>query len=251
MKQLLISLSLLLLVTGCSYKDSTAVVTETSKDGLIDNDGEVLIKPIYKKMYNLKTVNDNSYAHPHYINLHWLKIDEEEFAVVKNIDNKYGIIDKEGNLKLKVIFDSIGEFFNGYAKVEVDNKYGLIDENFEVVLKPIYDDIRNVLDGSIIVKNYTKNKQEKYACLDTDMDMLASFDYDMIYLSHENRMRIVKNNLWGFMDTDCNIIAEPKYTFADDFSRGIARVKNGKLWTYINLDGEELNRKTFQEADNF
>ena len=32
---------------------------------------------------------------------------------------------------------------------------------------------------------------------------------------------------------------------------GIARVEKGKLWTYLNLDGEEITRKAFEKADNF
>lgn len=251
MKQVLILISMLFIITGCSFKDNTAVITESNKDGVINRDGEVIVKPIYKKAYNFTTLEENNYSHPHYINLHWLHIDDNEYAVVKNIDNKLGVIDKEGNLKLKVIFDSIGQFFNGYSKVEVSGKYGLINNDFEIVLKPIYDEIRNVLDGSIVVKNYTKNGEAKYACLNTDMDMVASFDYDMIYLSTEKRMRIQKDNFWGFMDTDCKVIVEPKYSFADDFSKGIARVKKDNLWTYINLHGEELTRKTFTNVDNF
>ena len=38
-------------------------------------------------------------------------------------------------------------------------------------------------------------------------------------------MRIVKDDKWGFMDTKCNVIVEPKYAFADDYSKGIARVR--------------------------
>ncbi|AXH13378.1 WG repeat-containing protein [Halarcobacter bivalviorum] len=251
MRQIFILIATILVISGCSFKDNTTVVSESNKDGVINKDGEVIVKPIYKKVYNFTTVEDNNYSHPHYINLHWLHIDDKEYAVVKNIDNKLGIIDKDGDLKLKAIFDSIGQFFNGYAKVEIAGKYGLINEDFEVVLKPIYDEVRNVIDGSIIVKNYTKNGQAKYACLDTDMDMVASFDYDMIYLSNEERMRIVKDDKWGFMNTDCKVTVEPKYSFVDDYSRGIARVKIDNLWSYVDLNGDEITPKSFTDADNF
>ncbi len=251
MKKLLIFMAIVLLYTGCTYKDDATTVTVAKKEGLINRDGEIEVKPIYKDMSYLKDIDSNTYVHPHYINLHWLHIGDEEFAVVRNVDDKYGIIGRDGKLKLKVIFDSIGEFFNGYAKVEVDKKFGLINEKFEVVVKPIYDELRDVLDGSVIVRNYDKNKKTKYGCLNLDNELVASLDYDMIYLSNEGRMRIVKDDKWGFMDTKCNVIVEPKYAFADDYSKGIARVEKGKLWTYLNLDGEEITRKAFEKADNF
>lgn len=251
MKQFLICLGIVLFINGCSYKEQTTVITVAQKDGLIDSDANIIVKPIYKKVYYMDNIAVNEYAHPHYINLHWIHIDDEKFAIVKNIDNKMGIIGEDGTLKLKVIFDSIGTFFNGFAKIEVNHKFGLINEDFEIVLKPIYDDIRNVLDGTIIVKNYETNKQAKYGCLNEEMELIASLDYDMIYLSSEERMRVEKSGLWGFLDLNCNVIAKAQYTFADDYSNGVARVKKGEVWTFLDLEGEELSHKIFNDADNF
>ncbi|XPV68947.1 MAG: WG repeat-containing protein [Halarcobacter sp.] len=251
MKNILTFVAIVLLCAGCSYKNDATTVSVAKKEGLINRNGEIEVKPIYKDMSYLKDFDSNEYEHPHYINLHWLHFGDDEFAVVRNVDDKYGIIGRDGKLKLKAIFDSIGEFFNGYAKIEVDKKFGLINEKFEIVVKPIYDDVRNVIDGSVIVKNYDKNKRTKYGCLNLDNKLVAPLDYDMIYLSNEKRMRIVKDGKWGFMDTKCNVVVDPIYTFADDYSKGIARVKKSELWTYLNLDGKELTRKTFDSADNF
>lgn len=251
MKAFISSLIILFVITGCSQKDKTTVITEHNKDGLINDEGELIVKPIYKKAYYLDNPLSNDYEHPHYINFHWIHVADEKYAIVKNIDNKFGIIDENGQLHLKVIFDSIGQFFNGFAKIEVHNKFGLINEDFEIVLKPIYDDIRNVLNGAIIVKNFDKKNIAKYGCLNTNMNEVLPMDYDMIYLSRESRMRIEKNGLWGFIDTQCNMIAKPVYSYADDYSKGFARVQKGKLWTYLNHDGKEIERKTFSHTDNF
>lgn len=252
MKESLLALCLLVFISGCSSKEHTTAITVQEKDGLINNKGEVLVKPIYKKVFHLDNLTSNDYAHPNYVNFHWIHISDEKFAIVKNIDNKYGIIDREGNLKLKVIFDSIGNFFNGFAKIEVNQKFGLINEDFEIVLKPIYDGVRDVIDNSVIVRNFNKNKRVQYGCLNANnMNMILPLDYDMIYLSSEDRMRTNKDGLWGFIDTKCNIISENKYQYADDFSNKIARVQKDNLWTHIDLNGKELNKKTFSNSDNF
>lgn len=250
MKRYIAGIALIALITGCADKN-TAVVTVGDKKGVVNENGEVQVKPIYKSMKRLDTLSTNNYDHPHYLNFHWLHLNGERFAVVRNIDNKYGVIDEDGNLKLKVIFDSIGQFINGFAKVEVDGKYGLIDENLEIVLKPIYDDVRTAVEGSIVVKNYMKNKVQ-YGCLNAKMELVAPLDYDMIYLSNEDRMRIKKDNLWGFMDEDCKVIVEPQYKFVSDFSNGLAKVeKTDGLVTYVDLSGKEVLRKTFNGGIDF
>jgi len=252
MKKYLIAASLLAVMAGCTSKNHTTVVSLDNKDGLLNENGKVLIKPIYKKMYKFTEIEKNKYEHPNYLNLHWLHSGVNEYAIVKNVDNKYGIITKDGKLKLKVIYDSIGSFFNGYAKIEVNNKFGLIDENFNVVVKPIYDDVRNTIDGATIVRNFDKNKRTKYGCLDNKFKLAAPIDYDMIYLSTEKRMRIQKDNLWGFMDTNCNIISKPQYKYVNDFSNGRAKVQRiDGLETYITLDGKEIERKTFTNGLDF
>jgi len=252
MKKYIIGLSLLAIMTGCSSKHDTAIVNVNEKDGLVNKNGNVQIKPIYKKIYNFTEFEKNKYDHPNYLNLHWLHTSEEQYAVVKNIDNKYGIIGKDGKLKLKVICDSIGNFFNGYAKIEVNHKFGLIDEDFNIVVKPIYDNVRNTIHGATIVKNYEKNHKSQYGCLDSKFNLKSPIDYDMIYLASEDRMRMEKDNLWGFMDSDCKIISKTQYKYANDFSNNMAKVqKQDGLWTYINKNGKELDRKTFNGGLNF
>lgn len=53
MKQVLLGLSILLVITGCGVKEHTSAITVGQKDGLINNEGEVLVKPVYKKLYYL------------------------------------------------------------------------------------------------------------------------------------------------------------------------------------------------------
>ena len=252
MKKYLLGLSLLIIASGCSYKNDSAIVNVNGKDGLLNENGKVQIKPIYKKMYNFTEIEKNKYEHPNILNLHWLHTGVNEYAVVKNIDNKYGIVGKDGKLKLKVMYDSIGNFFNGFAKIEVNNKYGLIDENFNIVVKPIYDDVRNTIKGATIVRNFDKNMKTQYGCLDSKFKLVAPLDYDMIYLAVEDRMRIEKDGLWGFMDNNCNIISKPQYKYVNDFSKGYSKVQRPDgLVTYVNKDGKEIERKTFNGGSNF
>jgi hypothetical protein len=136
-KVLFSTLCIGLLYSGCGVKISNdTVINVGTKDGLLKDSGEVIIKPIYKRIHNFQG-EEGRYPHPNLANIHWLHDNKgNEYAVVENTDGKFGVIDKQGNLKLKVVYDSIGSFFNGFAKIELNKKFGLIDNEFTIVLKP-------------------------------------------------------------------------------------------------------------------
>ena len=59
------------------------------------------------------------------------------FTSVKN--NKWGFIDKEGNVKVEYIYDNITEFNDlGFAGIKVDDKWGVIDSECKIVIEPQY-----------------------------------------------------------------------------------------------------------------
>ena len=47
-----------------------------------------------------------------------------------------------------------------------------------------------------------------------------------------------KDGLYGFMDKNGNVIVQPKYDRADDFSEGLAGITIGNSFGYINIHGE-------------
>lgn len=69
-----------------------------------------------------------------------------------------------------------------------------------------------------------------------------------------NRMAAVENDegKWGYIDTDSTLVIECVYDSAGDFSQsGLAAVKDGENYFYINKKGEKQFDKTFINAENF
>jgi hypothetical protein len=56
-------------------------------------------------------------------------------ARVSNGD-KWGYIDRDGNLVIEMKFDDAESFHNGIARVEIDDKYGYIDKTGSYVWEP-------------------------------------------------------------------------------------------------------------------
>lgn len=232
---------------GCSGKNEAhTVVNIDKKEGLLKDDGQVAIKPVYK---NLKTFHGDfeKYDHPNYLNIHWIHdSSDKSYAIVEDINKKYGIINKEGELKLKIIYDEIGTFFNGFAKIEVNGKYGFINEDFEVVLKPIFDEVQQFVYETSIVR-----QGDKYGCIDKNMDLKIKPTFDMIYIQSEGFKRVELNDKWGFLDSSCEIAVKPVFDYAYDYKNGFAKVQEGKKWGFLDKKGKLLTKQIFDDPDRF
>lgn len=246
MKYLFLCISFLLFV-GCTSKSpQKAVVSVGNKDGVVSTKKDVIVKPIYKRIHRFSESNE-TYFHPNYINIHWFHGDrDKQYAIVENIDGKYGVIDASGKLVLKVVYDHIGSFFNGFARIQLNNRYGLINEDFEIVLKPVYDEVQEFVFNTAIVKY-----KGKYGCIDQDINLVLKPIYDMMYLQKEEMKRIELDDKWGFVDMDCQIVAKPIYDYAHDFSNGFAKVKTANKWAYLKKDGTLYTKTIFGDLDEF
>lgn len=135
-----------------------------------------------------------------------------------------GYMDKTGKVIAQPQFVYAKEFSEGLAKVYVsENDYGYLDKLGKMVIKPQFKSV-SVMDG------------------------VGTF--------HEGRasFRIANGTggyLWGFIDAKGNTVVKPVYSFATDYSEGLARVEaNGKTG-YIDKNGNEVIKPQFTFAGKF
>ena len=74
-------------------------------------------------------------------------------------------------------------------------------------------------------------------------------------IEHSNSFLIEENGKYGYMDKDGNVVINPQFDRADDFSEGLARVrigdeKTGK-WGYIDKEGKFVINPQFDCAEDF
>jgi len=247
-KKIFLASTALLILGGCSPKTQShyAVVNESGKDGLLKDNSNVTIKPIYDNIDRFYDENER-YWHPHMINLHWLHDDKgNEFSIVK-YNNKYGIIRKDAKLLLKPVYDHISSFFNGFARITEGDRVGLINKNFEIVLKPKYAAVEEFYDDV----TYIKSTSGLFGCIDKNMNVRIKPQFDRIYLEYNNFARVLKDDKWGMIDNQCNIIAKPIYDYANNYSKGFAKVEyNGKIG-YLNTKGELMSKPIYDRGDTF
>ena len=81
----------------------------------------------------------------------------------KNINGKWGFVDKDGNLKVQNDYELVTDFNKyGFAGIKKEGKWGSINQNGEIVQEPTYDLKRNIPEfvGKYYRVNATKFSDE-------------------------------------------------------------------------------------------
>lgn len=88
---------------------------------------------------------------------------ENNTLFAKNINGKWGFVDKAGNLKVQNDYELVTDFNKyGFAGIKKDGKWGSINQNGEVVQEPTYDLKKNIPEfvGKYYRVNATKFSDE-------------------------------------------------------------------------------------------
>lgn len=164
--------------------------------GYVDDKGTELIKAIYIEAKGFK----------------------EELAVIKDFSEKtlsfeYGVINKKGEMVVKLKYDYISDFSDGRAVIKENNKYGLINSLGNIVVKPLFD---KIIDSS------------------------------------ENLYVFKLDNKYGYMNKNGNILIKPIYEEAYSFLNGLAKVKINGETKFIDKEGSIIPDKNSEiKGTNF
>ena len=148
--------------------DSMLVVSKNSQYGVINaNNGEIIIEPKYDSITYLQHTGD--------------------FLV--GSDGKVGIISKDRQTKVQLIYDSITlmDIDSNLYLVKQDNKFGIIDVRGNTKLYSEYDEIGS--DNTKFSRNVIKSK----------------------YLLLDNLIPVRKGNKWGLFDKYGNQVVDFEY----------------------------------------
>lgn len=145
-----------------------ANISETSTISLIDKDMKILctidnakieIKENYVRLYS---ENENRYFSDSGKELTTRELFPNNKLYAKQINEKWGFVDSDGNLKVQNEYDMVTEFNEyGFAGIKKNGKWGSINSDGEIVQEPIYE--LEWISPSFIGKFY--QEQEGYGDL--------------------------------------------------------------------------------------
>jgi hypothetical protein len=169
----------------------------------------------------------------------------EGFAAVY-IDNRYGYIDKKGEMKGAPRFDRAGRFSGGLAAVQIKGKYGYVDGSGAMVVNPIFVDAGDFSEGLAAVRT-----ENLFGYIDRRNNQTIRAMFEEAGRFSEGLARVRVSGKYGYIDKKGTPVIPAQFSEAADFSQGFARVRiDGKIG-YIDRQGKVAVSPQFSEGSDF
>lgn len=175
----------------------------------------------------------------------------EEGLSPVSIDGIYGYVDKSMK-QYHMEYENATNFLNGVAAVQKDGKWALINPKFEEITDFLYEDIITQ-DGFCSRKGFIFAKYEgSYILLNAKGEQIGNETFeDAKPFVGDGPAAVKQNGYWGFVDQKGSLLGEHTYEDADSYNLGIAPVKSGGVYQYINQNDEVVIDGMFEEAHAF
>ena len=157
------------------------------------------------------------------------------FSVRESENSKKKLIDINGNLIKLNNYESVNDFSEGLARVEVDGKYGFVDKEENEVVSPKYDDTGDFSEGLARVW-----MDRKCGFIDKEGNEVVSPKYDAAGDFNEGLARVEVDGKHGFIDKEGNEVVSPKFDYVRDFIEGLALVEADGKFSCIDKKGKDV-----------
>tara|TARA_B110000285_G_scaffold230920_1_gene298442 strand:- start:1806 stop:3554 length:1749 start_codon:yes stop_codon:yes gene_type:complete len=166
-----------------------------------------------------------------------------ENSKIKYIDDEFNVLFTLNDIEYS------SSFSNGLAAVQnIDGKWGFINKKGEIVIKCQYDKVTTFNDKHALVwensinSNYVKIIDEKGEVTTNFKDKYVGFG-----LPSEGRVAVFDGSGWGFCDYKGGkaILIKPSWTAVTSFHNGYASFKKENEWGVIDKEGEVIVRSRY------
>ncbi len=166
---------------------------------------------------------------------HVLETPFREGLAVARSGDKYGYVDRQGREIIPFRYDWAEAPEEGLAVVKTGDRFGLIDKKGNTVLEPVFEDIRWQADNGVVLACDQEGGWRLYS---RDGKPVSEEKFDFIFDFSEGLASVRRGDKYGYIDRSGTIVIpflyEEAYSFSED---GLATVaKNGRLFS-IDTEG--------------
>ena len=245
------------------FSEGLAAVKMGGKWGFIDKSGAMVIPAKYDIAWyfsdGLAVVTEN--GKDGYIDKSgvmvipskygWLWAFTEGLAAV-TINGKWGFIDKNGAVVIPAIYDKVtAPFSNGKAEVELNGRRLYIDRNGKEIsavsaTDPYAADIPLTKQYSLFRVSSTGKLGYKH-----NGSIVIPAKYDRAGNFSEGLAWVKTGGKYGYIDKSGAMVIPAKYDYALYFSEGLAQVKTDYKWGFIDKSGAMVIPAKYDAAGYF
>lgn len=215
--------------------DKFIIVKYNRYHGIINNSGQVIVKPIYTFM---------------------AKVGENLLVCSGNLKGgKWGIIDKNGKTIVPLKYSNAKT--NGkYVCFEDNGLWGILDATGKITAKPQFSYEPNFIENDLIRVFSNKNDHlyvgytNIYGESLTKSLFKSKFPFEEAMPFNQGLASVKMKGMWGFIDASGKIVIPCKYNLCSDFQNGVAWVEevidNVPKYGLINKNGDYLLEPQFK-----
>jgi hypothetical protein len=161
-------------------------------------------------------------------------------AMIK-VGEKWGYINTDGKMVIPAKFDDANDFNDGYASAKLGEKYFVVDTKGaeHAVDAAGINDIRSFSGGMAPYKTADK----KFGFIGADGKVAIPAQYEAVgYFKEGLAWAKDANEKVGYINIKGEWVIKPQFEVGKEFDKesGLARVRTGDKWGYVNKSGEMM-----------
>lgn len=186
-------------------KKTGAGIFTNSSWGFVDSTFREIIEPIYTDVGNFSE------------GLAWVRL-RERFLIF-TVSDKYGYINKKGEVTIPLQYEKAGEFSEGLANITIEGKKGFIDKTGNIVINPRFESV-GFFSESLARVRY----KGKWGYINNQDSLVISFNYDRAFSFSDGLALVEHSGKWVFIDCSGKIVLDPKVEIVNSFQEELAAV---------------------------
>lgn len=247
------------------YHGKYAVYVQDGKKGLMNTEGDVVVKAVYDDIaYNgrdddrIVVKDGDSY---YFINKKGYKVQEpdencdylgilSQNRVIAKKTGKYGYLNENMKEQIAFAYDDATVFREDIAAVKQGDKWALINRKGEYKTEFIYDEVAVNSIGACSVGGVVWVRQgDGWFLINGEGETVSTEVYEEVRAFETGEYcAVCRYEKWGFADQVGNLVFACAYQDAKSFANGFAPVKQGGLWGYIDTENYLAVSCDFEEA---
>lgn len=200
--------------SGLSQKSNLLPIKLNHKWGYIDEKAKVVITPEYEFAEDF---NDGAFA-----------------VTIKA--GKSGLINKQGKVIIKHLYDEVTLLAPGYFLIQKDSVEGIADTTGRLIYDCLADDIFYLKNSHFLIQ-----KGDKYGLLNGRGKLIIPVIYDSVIYMANNAFHVILNNKHGISDSMHKLVIKPCYKkiyYPYWENEAVVFFTSGKQWGFATLDGK-------------
>jgi hypothetical protein len=194
------------------FRDNKAIVYENLRQGLIDREGTIKLKSIYRTIA-IENNNKIKVQLPH----EWL------------------FITKENEIVKRFSADELIPVSEKLFIIRVAGKYGIIDNDLQVACPVRYEQLESIGDDY-----YVARQGKKMGVIKSDNSVTVPFVYDSIFADKKALRAYRKIEGWTLINHSNQILTQKNYDGIARQTNEIFPVTNNHYWGAVSAMGAEI-----------